>query len=90
MSKSGLLVVDSLCVGSVVSRGLFAPKNIINFSGGINPYFVPTEAYLINNLSPNQSSNNLSVNLDLYNVSTAPIRAITKYLNNLLLITRRK
>jgi hypothetical protein len=90
MSKSGLLVVDSMCVGGVVSRDLFAPINIINFNSGINPYFVPTEAELINKLSPTQNSNNLSVNLDLYNVSTAPIRAITKYLNNLLLITRRK
>jgi hypothetical protein len=90
MSKFNLLPVDSLCVDSVVSRGLFTNKNILSFGSGINRLFVPTKAALINNLSPVQIANNLSVNLNLSHVSTAPIRAITKYLNNLLLITRRK
>jgi hypothetical protein len=90
MYKSSLLTVDSMCVDSVVNDGLFTHKNVFSFSSGINSVFVPTKTGLINNLSPALNTNNLSVNLNLSNVSTVPIRAITKYLNNLLLITRRK
>ena len=90
MSDSNLLVVESLCLSSVVSRGLSDLKNISKFSSGINTGFLPTQQDLINSLSPDQNINNLSVNLNLSNVSTIPIRTITKYLNNLLLITRRK
>jgi hypothetical protein len=90
MSRGSLLAVDSLWVDSVVSTGLFTLKNNFSFGGGITQVFVPTETYLINKLSPAQTTNDSSVNLKLYDVSTAPIRAITKYLNNLLLITRRK
>ena len=90
MSKGSLLAVDSLCVGGVVSGGLFTTENNFSFSSGITDVFVPTKPYLINKLSSVQTTNNSSVNLKLSDVSTAPIRAITKYLNNLLLITRRK
>ena len=89
MSKLNFFTVDSLCVDSAVSSGLFTNENTFNFDSGITSVFVPTKTSLINNLSPAQITNKLSVKLNLSHVSTAPISAITKYLNNLLLITRR-
>jgi hypothetical protein len=81
MFKSGcLLVVDYLCFISAVTTGLFTQNKSVVFAGGINPRFVPTEASLINKLSSVQIKNTSLVNLELSNVSTGPIRAITKYL----------
>ena len=85
-SVIGLLVVDSLWLISVLSINLFTNKKGFVLVGGINPYFVPTKPNLINSLSPIQFNNKTSVNFKFSNVSTRPIRAITRYLNNLLLI----
>lgn len=90
MSRVGLLVVDGLCVSSVLTSGLFALVFSEFFSRGISPVFVPSGQDLITKLSSNQTTNILPVNSNLYPVSTTPIRAITKYLNNLLLTLRRQ
>ena len=74
------LVVDYVWfIGAVVAR-LFTQNKLPNFVGGINPTFVPTETSLINSLSSAHFMNTSLVNLGFSNVSTGPIRAITKYL----------
>jgi hypothetical protein len=88
MSRFGnALVVDSLWFMRALAGSLFAAKKILILVGGINRHFIPTKTILINSLSPARFMNNSSVNFDFSSLSTRPIRAITKYLNNLLLIS---
>ena len=78
--KACSLVVDYVWfVGAVIGR-LFTQNKTSNFVGSINPVFVPTQTSLINSLSPARFMNSSLVNFSFSNVSTGPIRAITKYL----------
>jgi hypothetical protein len=85
-SLSCLLAVDYLGFDGALMPCLFTENLSTDFVGGTNPIFVPTETHLINKLSTVQLTNISTVNLEFSSLSTAPIRAITKYLNNLLLI----
>ncbi len=86
MSNPGsFLVVDRLWFVSVLAGSLYAAKKILILVSGTNPCFIPTNTSSINSLSPTLFTNNYSVKSDFSNLSTRPIRAITKYINNLLL-----
>ena len=88
MSRFGYLsTVDSLWFIGVLVGGLFTAKKILILVSGISRRFIPTNTSLINKLSPVHFINTFSVNFDFSYLSTRPIRAITKYLNNLLLIS---
>ena len=85
-SSSCSLAVEYLGYVGALIPSLFTENFSTNFVSGTNPNFVPTKTSLINKLSTAQLANVASVNLKFSSLSTAPIRAITKYLNNLLLI----
>lgn len=76
-----VLVVDSVCLISVVVRGLYTKLSKVSYVSGINSYFIPSNTAAINTLSPAIKLNITSINLSLCAVSTGPIRTITKYLN---------
>ena len=80
-SLSLVLAVESMCLASVLVLALSA-HSIFWFSGsGINPQIVLSQPRQMNKLSSAQNTNASTVKLKLSNVSTGPIRAITKYLN---------
>ena len=90
MFNKPVLAVEELCVGGVVNTKLVDLNFGSFFKSCISWVFVPNEPCLINLSSTNRITNKTLVSFSLYPISTTPIRAITKYLNILLLNFGRK